>query len=309
MTTTTIQTIACGSTDPRAIRAAQEFPAKLFTVHGDKIRIRDSAVYFGNGSNPSSKGKGIDVSCSVCGHEWSPRANNLLKGQGCPECKRLKAIDSAGMLRTPHATREEKSRAIELKATGMPSDAVRQQLFDEGLSPQLRSGMTINCWVNPEQAEKSRQYNAKRRQDPAKREQERANSRRYQKEFEHGRASHRAKTSKRRALECEALFSVLIEGTWQEVNMYDYLETWEDREKFVAFEDCEAYASMQATAKELAEIHGEQFDIDHLVPLSRGGLHCKENFKIVPASHNRSKGNRLVPEDGALFCKRIFNIS
>lgn len=305
--TTTIQTIACGSTHPQVIRAAKEFPAKLFAVHGDKIVIRETAVYFGNGTTPASKGKGIDVSCSECGHEWSPNANGLLNGQGCPECRRQKNINSAGTRRTPPATREEKQRAIELKATGMTRDAVRQQLFDEGLSPQLRGGKTINRWTNPEQAEKHRQYNAKWCEE--NREQARANARRYFKEFDHGRANRRANSSKRRALEWEALFPVLIDGEWHEVNMYDYLETWEDRELFVSFADCETYASMQATAKELAEIHGEQFDIDHLVPLSRGGLHCKDNFKIVPASHNRSKNNRLVPEDGALFCKRIFNIN
>jgi predicted nucleic acid-binding Zn-ribbon protein len=28
----------------------------------------------------------IDCMCNVCGHQWSPIANSLLQGQGCPQC-------------------------------------------------------------------------------------------------------------------------------------------------------------------------------------------------------------------------------
>jgi hypothetical protein len=90
--------------------------------------------------------------------------------------------------------------------------------------------------------------------------------------------------------------------------MSEHLQNWDDRQMFVDFQSCEDYACLQATAKEMAEIHGEEFHIDHLIPLSQGGIHHTDNFKIVPASYNLSKNNKRIPEDEALFCKRIFNI-
>lgn len=30
----------------------------------------------------------IKCKCKVCGHEWTTKANNLLQGQGCPQCKK-----------------------------------------------------------------------------------------------------------------------------------------------------------------------------------------------------------------------------
>jgi hypothetical protein len=115
--------------------------------------------------------------------------------------------------------------------------------------------------------------------------------------------------SKRRAHLWDAFDTILIDGVWHEVSMYPYLKDWDDRQMFVDWKSCEDYARLQATCKELAELHGEEFHIDHLIPLSVGGLHISENFQIKPASVNLSKGNRRTPTDDALFCKRIFNIN
>jgi hypothetical protein len=105
-----------------------------------------------------------------------------------------------------------------------------------------------------------------------------------------------------------AIDTILIDGVWHEVNMYDYLKDWDDRQMFVDFQSCEEYAKLQAVCKELEEIHGEEFHVDHLIPLSVGGLHITDNFQIKPASINLSKHNSRTLEDDALFCKRLFNI-
>jgi 5-methylcytosine-specific restriction endonuclease McrA len=47
---------------------------------------------------------------------------------------------------------------------------------------------------------------------------------------------------------------------------------------------------------------GGPFDIDHIVPLARGGLHAMENLGVACATCNRSKGAKLLAEwlpDGA----------
>jgi hypothetical protein len=296
------QTLACGSTDPRVIRAAQELPEKLYKVHGDKIRIRQGAVYFGNGTKASSKGKGVDVTCSVCGHEWSPSADNLLHGAGCPECSRLKSINSAGKVRTPRASKEEKARAIELKATGMTLAAVAQQLFDEGLSPQLRSGKAIGCWTNPEQAEKNRQRNAKWKEE--NREQHNAANRRYRKEFEHGRAVERAKDAQRRLLKTNTPEFVLLDGEWHEVDRRETYRVF--GEALLPAKERKVIQELYLEAQYLTETTGIEHHVDHIQPLSKGGDHLMYNLQILTAEENRSKNDTFREEDKIELARRLF---
>ena len=303
---TTIQTIACGSTHPLVVKAATAFPEKLFAVHGDRIRIRESAVYFGAGTTPSSKGKGIDVSCSECGHEWSPRANSLLKGAGCPECSRLNDINSAGNRRAPRASKEETARAIELKATGMTRDAVAKQLFDEGLSPQLRGGKTIDRWVNPEEAEKNRQRSAKRRQDPAKREQIKAAKRRYYSEFDHGIAGNRAHNAQRRLLKTNTPEFVFLDGEWHEVDRRETYRVFS--EVLLPAKERKAIQELYLEAQYQTETTGVEHHVDHIQPLSKGGEHLLFNLQILPAEENLSKSDSFREEDQAELCHRLFDI-
>lgn len=37
---------------------------------------------------------------------------------------------------------------------------------------------------------------------------------------------------------------------------------------------------------------GEEFHVDHIVPLSRGGKHCVDNLQVIPAIDNLRKGNK-----------------
>lgn len=37
---------------------------------------------------------------------------------------------------------------------------------------------------------------------------------------------------------------------------------------------------------------GEQFHVDHIVPLSRGGAHCADNLQVIPAIDNLRKGKK-----------------
>lgn len=291
-----IQSIRCASTDPRAIRAAEAFPTKLFAVHGDRIKIRETAVYWGTGTNPSSRGKGIDVCCAVCGHEWSSRANNLLSGQGCPKCAiKLRAeiaTASAGKLRTPRASATEKARAVELKATGMTLAAVAQKLLDEGLSPQLRNGYTIDLWTNPDQAEKNRQRSAKWADE--NRERLNANNRRWSKEFDHGKAAMRAHKARRRKLK-RGEWEVLEDGTL--VTLIDPPKTFDDLNK-----EQQVYIECERLTKET----GIEYHVDHIMPLSLGGDHVWWNLQILTAEENLSKHNTFRPQDQKLYAQRLF---
>lgn len=40
-----------------------------------------------------------------------------------------------------------------------------------------------------------------------------------------------------------------------------------------------------------AEARRLDHEVDHIIPLSKGGLHCQTNLQVIPVFDNRSKGN------------------
>lgn len=62
--------------------------------------------------------------------------------------------------------------------------------------------------------------------------------------------------------------------------------------------DSNAIELIYAEAKRLSEETGVAHEVDHIVPLISpivSGLHVPANLRPLPASHNRSKGNRYWP--------------
>lgn len=55
-----------------------------------------------------------------------------------------------------------------------------------------------------------------------------------------------------------------------------------------------AVAFLFQHAKRLGSIFGVPFDVDHIVPLSRGGKHHENNLQVIPSSINGRKGSRLL---------------
>jgi hypothetical protein len=44
----------------------------------------------------------------------------------------------------------------------------------------------------------------------------------------------------------------------------------------------------------LGKIFGTKFDIDHIIPIAKGGLHIPSNLQILPAKINKAKGSRHI---------------
>ena len=55
-------------------------------------------------------------------------------------------------------------------------------------------------------------------------------------------------------------------------------------------------AQFYRVARLLAKRYGVAFDVDHIVPLSRGGAHHPSNLQILTASANRKKGAKMPAE-------------
>jgi hypothetical protein len=235
--------------------------------------------------------------------EFETTANHILKlntGNNCRKCSDERTRNSTGKVQRQRATPEEVQQTTDLY-----NELGNQREVARRMGRSL--GFVQSC-LNPEYKQRRIEVSRAHRQSPEAKQRAKETSAIFR-QTPHGKQSIRQASNKRRALEWEASFSVLIDDVWHEVEMYDCLQDWDDRQMFVEFQSCEDYAKLQAIAKEMELEHGEEFHIDHLVPLSRGGLHHTHNFKIVPASYNLSKNNKRIHEDEALFCKRIFGIN
>ena len=224
-------------------------------------------------------------------------------GCRCTGCKTDKRTASAGKTRSPRATKEEKELAAKLRAEGRSYLEIARQLG--------RGDSTILRWLDPEQREKSRQSCAKWNSE--NREQHRANNRRYSKEFEHGRANKRKRDHKRRSLEYHAADVVFLpdhpDGDSQgfvAYDCYDLITTDEDRTLWSFPGADEDVAKRTTQQKGLEKISGEKYSLEHLIPLSRNGIHHPMNFVNRALKLNIQKGNKMLKEDMELFCKRLF---
>lgn len=68
------------------------------------------------------------------------------------------------------------------------------------------------------------------------------------------------------------------------------------RRQMPSWVDHDAIAAVYAEARAIREATGEEYHVDHIVPLkgeSVCGLHVPWNLQILPGPENRSKGNRL----------------
>ena len=49
-----------------------------------------------------------------------------------------------------------------------------------------------------------------------------------------------------------------------------------------------------AKAKAMTELSGIPYEVDHIKPLSKGGLHHPDNLRVITRTANRKKGARLL---------------
>lgn len=247
-------------------KTTEEFAQELTVRHEGRITLQPGAEYVG------SKSK-IAVHCEVCGHKWRLISAKLIYGSGCPECSRQRAIALAGTKRCRPATKAEKDRAAELRADGWTYEAIADELG--------RVHSTIQRWLDPEQAEISRQASRKRRED--KPEHIKSIKQAYY-QTPHGATKALAHSARRRH-----------ENEADMIGMCD--------------RDVQLINNMYEVAYHLNKKDGpNSWHVDHLIPLSKGGIHCSENLQVVRAEENLKKNSKIVAKDLALYQRNIADL-
>ena len=54
--------------------------------------------------------------------------------------------------------------------------------------------------------------------------------------------------------------------------------------------------SIYKMCRRRSQVEGIQYEVDHIIPLSKGGLHHEDNLQIITAHQNRVKSAKLIGE-------------
>ena len=235
---------------------------------------------------------------------------NLSLGCQCRKCRSDANTASAGIVRKPRLTPEEKLKIQELHAEGKNYSEIGRIIG--------RPHSTINRIFNLELREKNRQVNAKWTE--ANRERTHANQRRWAK-FDHGKESWTATQHARRAAKHNMSGYVDLpdhpDADASGMVFYDMLEQQGgklqegDMEHYTFAGVNERMKELKKEAIRLEKETGIKHHIDHLVALLSEdyvSVHHPVNLKVVTEEYNLSKGNSDVDADIEEFCRNIFNI-
>lgn len=142
---------------------------------------------------------------------------------------------------------------------------------------------TINRWCNKEAAQKNREQTLKA--DSQNREQKRLYAQQHRQanpEWKQQQNSEYAKANPAQFRERSARRRALMRD-------FDFWSEDVLKEMQSIYDNCP-----------------DGFHVDHIQPLSRGGIHHPVNLQYLPVVLNLQKGNQFSLDDQALLCKRYF---
>tara|TARA_Y100001937_G_scaffold7693_1_gene9732 strand:+ start:4397 stop:4600 length:204 start_codon:yes stop_codon:yes gene_type:complete len=51
----------------------------------------------------------------------------------------------------------------------------------------------------------------------------------------------------------------------------------------------------------MSKRRGEEYHVDHIIPLSIGGAHHQDNMRVITAKENLEKHDKYIPELGGIW--------
>ena len=272
-------------------KSAETFLELLKETHQGKIVIQEDAVYRGSH-------KKIAVHCLVCNHKWEAQAYKLINENGCAECARLRAVASAGTRRRRCGSAAEKELAKRMYQIGMTIGEIGKVL--------KRNSNTVRYWVNPE----ARKDGLRRSAEKVIRDRESGKATKMFRDYsntEHGKETRTKSKHKRRSLKYHCNGLELVDGIWQENDLWSYVKGDKEAYALMSFEGIDKAMEYRTSDRtKYQEWFNKGYEIDHIIPLSRGGTHSPLNLKVIPQKENNSKLNKIRPQDIAEYCQRLF---
>ncbi len=68
-----------------------------------------------------------------------------------------------------------------------------------------------------------------------------------------------------------------------------------------SIKDTKMIKAIYVMARRVSSCTGIKFDVDHIIPISRGGAHAPSNMQILPARINRRKSNKIIPQPNGTY--------
>jgi len=65
--------------------------------------------------------------------------------------------------------------------------------------------------------------------------------------------------------------------------------------------DDELIKKLYEQRAEMSKKHGQEYHVDHIIPLSIGGAHHQDNMRVITAKENMEKKNKYIPELGGVW--------
>ena len=62
----------------------------------------------------------------------------------------------------------------------------------------------------------------------------------------------------------------------------------------VNLQENEEIVLMYQKCKDLTKITGIEHEVDHIIPITKGGLHHPSNLQILTGDENRKKGSKIL---------------
>ena len=72
------------------------------------------------------------------------------------------------------------------------------------------------------------------------------------------------------------------------------------QESFIPVDD-KLIENLHKQREEMSNKHGEEYHVDHIIPLSIGGAHHQDNMRVITAKENMEKGYKYIPELGGVW--------
>lgn len=190
-------------------------------------------------------------------------------------------------------SQETKDKARQLRTQGMSYNAISRALG--------ASSVTIATWCDPERAAKHKQASANSHLKFRERNLERmrqAAPKYVETRAEYKRSGRLAEVSRAYSQRPE----VKAANCLRNLNRYHL-----QRADEMTLDESELAAinAFYYEAQRLTELTGEDHEVDHILPIAKGGSHAAYNLQVLTAYKNRSKGCNFRPEDRALYTQRI----